>query len=315
LAAVTTKPKRLSIIAGLLAAVALWGGNNAGVKFLVHDWPPLFTGSTRFLCAGLLMFGLLRWTRWLGTASRITPETNRRLWLRGGLGLAAYVALFNLALRFTAASHVALYLAASPVWALLWEGSAGASARVRLKRGGAAALALSGVAVLFWPTLHASGGSLTGEVLGLTASVLWTHYGRQCRELGGAGAAGLSGAEIAAHTMWRAGVLLLPFALLEATRQPPRWSPMLLAVQGYCIIAGGILAFALWNHALRHWKTSEVYLFNNLIPLSTAIWAHFCLRETISPTFWPAMVLIVAGVLAGQADWQRLLGRNWVPEE
>jgi len=89
----------------------------------------------------------------------------------------------------------------------------------------------------------------------------------------------------------------------------------LLAIQGYCVIAGGILAFALWNHALSHWKTSEVYLFNNLIPLSTALWAHFCLREMISATFWPAMVLIVAGVLAGQADWRRLLGKNWLPEE
>jgi drug/metabolite transporter (DMT)-like permease len=276
----------------------------------------LFTGSTRFFCAGLLMFALLRWTRCLGPASRISPETNRRLWLRGGLGLAAYVALFNLALRFTAASHVALYLAASPVWALLWEGGAGAGARERLKRGGAALLALSGVAVLFWPTLHTSTGSVTGELLGLAASILWTHYGRQCRALGEAAAStALSGAEIAAHTMWRAGFLLLPFALLEATRQPPRWSPTLLAVQGYCVIAGGILAFALWNHALRHWKTSEVYLFNNLIPLSTATWARFCLGETISPTFWPAMVLIVAGVLAGQADWSRLLGNNWLPEE
>jgi len=314
---VTSKPNRWRIIAGLLAAVALWGGNNAGVKFLVHDWPPLFTGSTRFLCAGLLMFALLRWTRWLGPASRISPETNRRLWLRGGLGLAAYVALFNLALRFTAASHVALYLAASPVWALLWEGHAGASASERLKRGGAALLALSGVAVLFLPMLHKSTGSLTGELLGLAASVLWTHYGRQCHALGGAAAAsaGLSGAEIAAHTMWRAGILLLPFALLEVSKQPPRWSPTLLAVQGYCVIAGGILAFALWNHALRHWKTSEVYLFNNLIPLSTALWAHYCLREIISPTFWPAVVLIASGVLAGQADWRRLLGDNWLPEE
>jgi drug/metabolite transporter (DMT)-like permease len=263
------------------------------------------------------MFTLLRWTRWLGPASRISPETNRRLWVRGGLGLAAYVALFNLALRFTAASHVALYLAASPVWVLLWVGRTDASVPDRLKCGGAALLALSGVAVLLWPTLHKSTGSLTGELLGLAASVLWTHYGRQCRALGGADAAliSLSGAEIAAHTMWRAGILLLPFALLEASRQPPHWSPMLLATQCYCVIAGGIVAFALWNHALRHWQTSEVYLFNNLIPLRTASWAHFCLRETISPTFWPAMVLIVAGVLASQAEWRRLLGINWLPEE
>jgi len=220
----TAKPNHWSIIACLLAAVALWGGNNAGVKFLVRDWPPLFTGSTRFLCAGLLMFGLLRWTRLLGPASRISPEMRRHLWLRSGLALAAYIAVFNLALRFTAASHVALYLGASPVWALLWEGRAGTSRTERLKRGGAASLALSGVVVLVGPTFHRGAGSFTGELLGLAASVLWTHYGRQCRSLGDR----LSGAEIAAHTMWRAGVLLLPFALLEASRQQLHWNQMLL---------------------------------------------------------------------------------------
>jgi len=307
----TAKPSRSSIVACLLAAVALWGGNNAGVKYLVRNWPPVFTGSTRFLCAGLLMLGLLRWTRLLGPATRLSPDLKRRLWLRGGLGLAAYIAVFNLALRFTSASHVALYLGASPVWALLWEGGAGGSRSARLKRGGAAALALSGVAVLFGPTPLRGTGSAAGELLGLSASVLWTHYGRQCRAL----ARGLSGAEVAAHTMWQAGVLMIPLALLELTRQPLPWNPAFLAVQGYCVVAGGILAFALWNHGLRHWKTSEVYLFNNLIPLSTATWAHFCLGETISPTFWPAMALIVAGVLASQANWRKLLGRNWLPAE
>jgi len=175
------------IIPGLLVAVFLWGGNNAGVKFLVQSWPPFFVGSTRFLLAGMLMFALLRRTRWLGGEGTLSPDLKRRLWLRGGLNLAAYVAVFNLALRFTAASHVALYLAASPVWALLWEGKSGATRGDLLKRYSAAALALLGVVVLFLPMQKTtSAGSLPGELLGLTASVLWTSYGRQCRALGSA---------------------------------------------------------------------------------------------------------------------------------
>jgi drug/metabolite transporter (DMT)-like permease len=308
---VSTKPTHGKIAAGLLAAVVLWGGNNTGVKYLVGQWPPLFTGSTRFLCAGLIMLALLRWTRWLGRTSELAPGMKRDLWLRAGLGMAIYIAVFNIAVRLTAASHVALYLAASPVWALLWEGGAGKSRRERMKRGGAALLALSGVVVLFWPALKHARASAAGELLGLATSVLWTYYGRQCRALGST----LSGAEVAAHTMWRAGVLLIPLAAWEIWRQPVHCSGMLLGVQGYCVIAGGIFAFALWNHGLRHWHTSEVYLFNNLIPLSTALWARYCLGEKISPTFWPAMGLIVAGVLAGQANWSRLLGKDWMPAE
>jgi drug/metabolite transporter (DMT)-like permease len=66
---------------------------------------------------------------------------------------------------------------------------------------------------------------------------------------------------------------------------------------------------------LRHWKTSEVYLFNNLIPLSTTLWARAWLNEPVTPTFWVAMMLIVAGVLLGQTNWQRLFGGRWLPPE
>lgn len=296
---------------GLVFAVFLWGGNNSGTKFIVAAWPPIWTGSSRFVCAGLVLLAILRWTTWLGACNSISPELGRRLWWRGGLSLAAYIVVFNSALCYTSASHVALYLGASPVWALVWEEPPTLSRRA-VRRYGAALLALCGVLVLFWPALKAARTGWMGEVLGLAASVLWTNYGRQCRAFG----AFLSGAETSAHTMWRAGLMLLPLGLLELWQ---RGGLVLHAdvcfVQVYCILAGGVAAFAIWNQALRRWPASQVLLFNNLIPLSTTGWAWVWLKETISPTFWLAMVLVVAGVLLGQANWEKLLIARAVPPE
>lgn len=289
-----------AVAASLLFAVFLWGGNNAGTKWVVGYWPPLWTGGTRFLCAGLLLLALLRWTSWFGAPQPVPPGLRWQLWWRGGLSLAAYIAVFNWALRRTSASHVALYLGASPVWALLWEGRPERNWN-SVRRYLAAALALGGVGVLFWPALRSAHGDFIGEVLGLLASVLWTFYGRQCRTLG----RHLSGGEVTAHSMWRAGLLLLPLGLVELSRASLPVTPKLLAVQLYCITAGGVVAFALWNNALRHWPTSQVLLFNNLIPLSTMSWAHFCLGEAVTPTFWTAMILIVMGVALGQTDWRK----------
>jgi drug/metabolite transporter (DMT)-like permease len=294
----------------LLFAVFLWGGNNSGTKFMVAAWPPIWTGASRFCCAGLLLLAILRWTDRLGTAVVLTPELRGRLWWRGGLSLAAYIVVFNSALRYTTASHVALYLGALPVWALLWEGRPAWSWRT-VGRYGAAALALSGVLVLFWPALKAAGGSWLGEVLGVAASVLWTNYGRQCRALG----ARLSGAQTSAHTMWRAGLLLMPLGLAEIWQRGLVWRADLGLVQGYCIVFGGVVAFAIWNQALRYWPASQVLLFNNLIPISTMGWAHVWLREPITPTFWLAMLLVFAGVLLGQTNWQRLIPARAVPPE
>ncbi len=294
----------------LILAVFLWGGTNTGTKYAVKVWSPGWIGSTRLLCAGLILLAILKWTRWLGASNRLTSSIKRDLWWRGGLSLACYLEVFNWALHFTSASHVALYLGMSPVWTLVWEERPELTLR-SAQRYGAAALALTGVVVLFWPSLQAGSAKATGEVLGFVASWLWANYGRQSRQLGGT----LSGAEVAAHTMWRAGVLLVPVAALEIAKTGLVWRTDLVVVQAYCIIAGGVMAYALWNNALKHWQTSQVFLFNNLVPLSTMSWAWACLGEPVTKTFWLAMLLVISGVLLGQAKWQKVLGPRWVPME
>jgi drug/metabolite transporter (DMT)-like permease len=163
------------------------------------------------------------------------------------------------------------------------------------------------VLVLFWPSLRAAKPDLLGEFLGLTASILWANFSHQMRFL----SARLGGAEVAAHTMWMSGLGLLPFGLVEIAVRGIPINAGCLGALAFCVVFGGVIPYALWNNALRHWRTSQVVLFNNLIPLSTMAWAYCVLNEPVTPTFWPAMVLIVLGVLLGQADWPKLLG---IPE-
>jgi drug/metabolite transporter (DMT)-like permease len=307
---VFAKKSNGAIVITLLVTIFLWGGNNAGTKYLVKVWPPGFLGSTRFLCAGLLLLGILKWTRWLGATGPLMPKINRDLWLHGGLSLAIYIVCFNWALHFTSASHVALYLAMSPIWALWWDHPPAMSWR-SAQRYGAAGLAFSGVLVLFWPSLGSGNSLWVGEMFGLLASFMWVYYGRQCRALG----TGLSGAEVSAHTMWRAGIWLMPVAAFEIARSGLVLRSDLVLVQSYCVIAGGVIAYALWNNALRHWPTSRVFLFNNLVPPSTMAWAALCLHEAVTPTFWLAMILVILGVVLGQARWEKILGANWLPAE
>ncbi len=303
-----SRPNHMLIASGLLFAVFLWGGNNAGTKYIVAFWPPVWTGASRFLIAGLLLLLVIR--LYEKNRAAAAPGLKVRLWLRGGLSLAIYITAFNLAVKHTAASHVALYLGASPVWALLWEGWPRRNLD-SLRRYGAAILALCGVVVLFWDSLKAAGTGWLGESLGLCASVLWTNYGRQCKQLG----TELSPARVTASTMWRAGVLLMPIACFELFARPLQWRWDIGAIQLYCIIAGGVVSFLIWNSALSHWRTSQVLLFNNLIPLSTTAWAAVCLGEKIGPRFWTSMALVLAGVAIGQASWARLVALRTVPPE
>lgn len=296
------KKNNTAIAGGLLLVVFLWGGNNAGTKWLVASWPPIWTGGVRFLFAGVILFAVLRFTNWLGEFQPLAPGMRKQLWLRGGLGLAAYIVAFCWALKLTAASHVALYLGASPIWALLAEERPRRNL-ASLRRYAAALLAVTGVIVLFWPALHTEKSSLPGELLGLVSSLLWANYSWQARFL----SRQIPGVEVAAHSMWMSGVWLLPFGLVEiiAAHGFVMDAPH-LGVQALCILFGGVVPYALWNSALRHWRTSEVMLFNNFIPLSTTAWAYFTLGEPITSTFCAAMILIVVGVLLGQMDWAKI---------
>lgn len=302
------KPTNGAIATGLILAIVLWGQNNAATKYLIGFWPPLTIGVTRFLSAGLILLGVLHWTNWLGRSEKISRELNRKLWRVSAITLAIYIVCYTFAIGLTSASNVALHLGTAPVWALIWEERPRMTWR-SAQSYGAAFLALFGVVILFWPNLKLGGSRWVGDLLGLGASVMWTAYGRQCRDL----SRELLPAEVSACTFWRAGVALLPLALIEALTRGVPLKPALIAIQAYCVLASGVIAFILWNNGLRWWPTSRVYLFNNLIPLSTMLSAYFLINEPISPTFWWAMLCIVGGVLLGQTNWQRLFGR-WLPE-
>lgn len=283
------------VAVGLLFAVLLWGANNVVTKLLLKGWPPLWIGSTRFACAGLLLLSLLRWSSGLGKRTPITPELSRILWIRGALSLALYITVFNCALQLTSPAHLALYLGASPIWSLVFESRPRGGHGFR-RRYLAASLAMAGVLVLFWPVLRSGRSQMLGELLALLAGILWTLYSHQSRFL----AAKLSGVEVTAHTMWRAAVVLAPLALVESGLALPTMDITLIGIQAYAVFGGGVMAFTLWNNALQVWPASRVFLFGNFIPPVTMLWAWFLLGEPLTATFGAATVLILSGALLGQ---------------
>jgi drug/metabolite transporter (DMT)-like permease len=298
---VSEQKNDFTIGGGLLFAVVLWGANNAGTKWLVGSWPPIATGSTRFLAAGLILLAGVRFFAPAAAGVKFPAGIWRSLWLRGGLSLAAHVLFYALALRRIPVSHIALYLGASPVWALLWEGRPRWNF-ISGQRYGTALLALAGVYILFSPALRQGQSNLAGECLGLLASFTWANYSRQSRRL----ASNVNGVTVAAHSMWMAGVWLLPVGIYEIVTHGIILDAPHLGVQAFCILFGSVVPYAFWNSALRLWRTSRVMLFNNFIPLTTTLWAYLLLHEPITPTFCAAMALIVTAVLLGQMDWQKI---------
>jgi len=299
------------VVPWLLAAILLWGANNVSLKQVLSRWPPLFTGSTRFLAAGFLLLAIARNRRLFGDTVPMPQGRGGRLWM-GGLLLALYVAACNWTLHFLPASHFALHMAVSPAWALLLEGRVEAAGSVRLRRWSAVFLTFCGVGVLLLPSLGTDGSGV-GHLFGISTGLLWTFYSRECRRLG----EGWSGAAVSAHTMWRGGLLLVLPAIVEILRAQalPVMDPRTLGFHVFCITLGGIVPFSLWTRSLTRWPVSKVALFGNLIPLTTASWDFLVFGTPLSATFWAATVLILGGVALSQWEILKQGVRWWIPEE
>jgi drug/metabolite transporter (DMT)-like permease len=305
------QPNELLLLVSLLGALFLWGGNNAGSKYLLGSWPPYFLGAARFLIAAAIFQILFQIQRAPiriqipvpPDASSLQEGKQKLLWIRGGLCLAVYIGVFHAALQRTYASHVALCLGTAPVWGLLME------ERPRLTgpsliRYGAALLALCGVVVLFAPQLNLqeANGNLTGEILGLASSVLWANYARQNRYL----AARFPVDRLTASTFWRAAVLLLPLAVGEVIFGGiPPLNLQLGAILLGCALGGGVIAFMLYAKVLQNWTASRVLMFNNLIPISTMLWSWYFLGEPLSAYLWISFLLIGTAVTISQWEMNR----------
>ncbi len=251
----------------------------------------MWATGIRFIVSGAILLFLIHRSPWLGQPQPITPKLRRRLWWGPGLVFTCYLMSFIWALKFTTASNVAVYFAASPVFAVLWDRLHGQDVpwkRMLL----ATPLALSGVAWFFLPTLSYGGTSWIGDGLAFLGSLLWVHFSHLCRQFQGQ----LPAAQLNGETFKRTALLIAPFVIYDQFTASIPLSGKVIAAHVYATLGPSIFAFLTWSYALRHWPTSRVMLAVNLIPLTTALLASLFLDEVIPKNFWTAMLLVASGV-------------------
>jgi len=129
--------------------VLLWGTTWHAITYQVSDFPPELGVAMRFALAGATLLAICRWR---GIALRFTGRHHAALAVQGVfLYGVSYVCVYH-AERYVPSGLVAVGYSASPLLggigaALLF----GTSLRGRFVAGGA--LAIAGVALIFWPEL------------------------------------------------------------------------------------------------------------------------------------------------------------------
>jgi drug/metabolite transporter (DMT)-like permease len=276
----------------LLFVSLVWGVNFAFVKFALADFLPLSFTITRFILAAVFLFGVM-----LATGEPLGLDRKDRLAVikLGFIGITLYNIFFMYGLKHTSASHSALFISLSPLFAVLLQAVSGRE-RLTVNVIAGVALAMAGVYLII--SSHGNGLAFTptgisGDLLTLVASFLWALYTTTSRPL----LERYSPVKVTAYCMAAGSVMLIPIGAHELLGQ--QWSAVSIrswsAFAFSAIVSGGI-AFSLWYQGVKRIGVTRTIAYHYLVPFVAVVFAALFLGEQITLFQMAGGAAIIGGV-------------------
>jgi drug/metabolite transporter (DMT)-like permease len=275
----------LPLIAAFFALYVIWGSTYLVIRIGVESWPPLLLAGIRFVIAGSLMYGFLRW--------RGAPAPTWAQWKAAGIIGILLLACGNGGV--SVAEHMGV--ATVPLFTLLCGYFWGAR-NTRLEWAGIA-LGLIGIAMLNLGSNLQS--SPLGALLLVFAAASWAFGSVWSKHLPLP-----QGAMASAVEMLVGGVALLIGSALSGEhldRVPPieGWAAL-----AYLTFFGSIIAFNAYMYLLKNVRPAAATSYAYVNPAVAVLLGIVFVGETIGIEEALAMLVIISAVvLIGLPQWRR----------
>ncbi|QEY61228.1 drug/metabolite exporter YedA [Metapseudomonas lalkuanensis] len=283
----------LLLIGAFIALYLIWGSTYLAIRIGVESWPPLLMAGVRFVVAGALMYGFLRW--------RGAPNPTWQEWKSaaaiGFLLLSCGNGGVTLAEDLGVASGVAaLAVATVPLFALLF-GLIWGQRTSRLEWAGIL-LGLIGIGLLnLGSNLQASP---LGAVLIIFAAAAWSFGSMWSKNLKLP-----AGPMASAVEMLAGGFALLAGSLLSGERMVAAPTLAGWGALAYLIVFGSIIAFSSYLYLLKNVRPAAATSYAYVNPVVAVLLGIAFAGETIGLEEGLAMLVIIgAVVLIGLPQWR-----------
>ena len=284
----------LLLVCAFLALYLIWGSTYFVIKLGVQAWPPMLLAGLRFVIAGALMFG---WLRWRGVPMPTAKEW-RACAIVGFLLLSCGNGGVTIAEHLGVASAVAaLAIATVPLFALLF-GLIWGQRTTGLEWGGIV-LGLVGIGLLNLG--HNLQASPLGAVLVLLAAASWAFGSMWSRHLSLP-----SGAMASAAQMLIGGAVLLAGSVASGERLEQAPDAAGWFALAYLTLLGSIVAFSAYLYLLKHVRPAAATSYAYVNPVVAVLLGVTFAGERIGTEEWLAMTVIVSAVvLIGLPQWRK----------
>ncbi len=285
----------------LLSVAVIWALNFAFVKYALNEFSALSFTVARFAVSSLFLMAFMRAMREPFRIDRSDVYPVLRL---GFVGIMMYNLLFMFGLQYTTASNSALFISASPLFAVL---VLGLFKQQQIGSRAASGVLLSMIGALCVLSSKPGGLSLdradaAGDLLTLCAALFWALYTILARPL----VEKYSALKITAYSMAAGTVMLAPVGASELIAQ--HWSAISAGAWGafaFSTFLSGGLAFTLWYDGVRRLGITRTVVYHYLVPLIAVVFAALFLHERIVLLQVVGGVMILAGVYIVQRDERR----------
>ena len=284
----------LLLAAAFFALYVIWGSTYLAIRIGIESWPPLMMAGIRFVIAGSLMYGFMRWrgapaptwAEWKGAA---VIGFLLLVCGNGGVTLAEHAGV--------ASGVAALAVATMPLFTLLF-GLFWGNRTTRLEWAGIV-LGLIGIGLLnLGSNLQASP---FGAAVVIFAAAAWALGSVLSKHLTLPAGPMASGAE-----MITAGITLLLGSLLSGERldhmpTAAGWGALL-----YLVVFGSIVAFSAYMYLLKNVRPAAATSYAYVNPAVAVLLGVMFAGETIGSEECLAMVVIISAVvLIGLPQWRK----------
>jgi len=276
----------------MLMVVLIWGVNFSLIKISLREIPPIpFNGIRLLLASSVLMVWLLikEGNLW------VKKEHLLKIVLLSISGYTIYQYLFILGIHLTSASNTGVLFGLAPI--------AMALISVLLKQETIKPIAWAGILLgftgVYITVAGKSGGfrfsfeTLKGDLLILTAVLIWSHYSVAAKPL----LKYYSPLKFTTLTMTIGSILFFPFTIGELKRLP--YSAISFEAWFFLVFSGVFalsLSLIIWFFSVRKVGNSQTAIYGNLPPVLAVVFAWLILSESIALSLIIGAAVIFLGI-------------------
>jgi drug/metabolite transporter (DMT)-like permease len=283
------RPLSPGAVALMLMLCLSWGFNQIAVKLALPDIPPFLQATIRSAGAlpVLLIIGSLRGVKFFERDGTLGAGL-----LAGVLFGAEFVLIFR-GLLLTSASRAVVFLYTAPFFVALGSFQVLGERLSGLQWGGLA-LSFLGVALAIGvPQADVDANVLLGDLMIVGGGAMWAATtlvakGTRLRFVAPEKALGYQVAlsiPILGAAAWLSGETL--------TRVPGPLALSLMAYQAIWVVG---TTFTLWFALVKTYSASKLSAFTFITPLFGVVASYFIMRDTLTPVFGAAALLVIAGL-------------------